>query len=286
MASPEHAAALAALTGAADPSALARLFPKPGPDVTWTAIDAGGVSAEWVCAGSPCDRQRAILYLHGGGYTDGSPATHRELVSRVVRQSGVPALSVDYRLAPANPYPAALNDASAAWDWLSQRIPAHRIALVGDSAGGGLALGLAMRLRDQGRSRPALVAGLSPWGDLMLEGADDADDPLIEVAQLRERGRWYLAGADPRTPYAAPVHGRMDGLPPLFLQVGEREALLADSQKIAAKARGAGVPVTLQVWPGMTHVWHVLGDAVPEARRATAALADAISDALPCVAAA
>lgn len=287
MASPEHAAALAALTaGPLDRAAAARLFPKPGPDITWTAVDAGGVPAEWVSAGCPCDRSRAFLYLHGGGYTEGSPSSHRELVSRIARHARVPALSIDYRLAPAHPYPAALDDAVAAWSWLADRVPADRIALVGDSAGGGLALGLAIWLRDQGRPSPALVAALSPWGDLELSEAEGADDPLIAVDELRERGRWYLGGADPRTAYASPVHGRLEGLPPIYIQVGDREALLGDSRRIAANARAAGVRVDLDVWPGMTHVWHVLGDGVPEAREATLRLAEAIAGALPPAAAA
>lgn len=281
MVSPEYAAALAALvSGLQRPAELARLFPRPAPDVAWTAVDAGGAPAEWVTAGDMGEDGGAFLYLHGGGYTEGSPASHRELVSRLVRHAGAPALSVDYRLAPQHPYPAALDDAIGAWTWLSGRLGPDRVAIVGDSAGGGLALALAMWLRDHGRPGPAMVAALCPWTDLSLADAEGAQDPLIDVSALRERGRSYLGAADPRTPYASPLHGRMEGLPPLFLHAGDCDVLKDDAARFAARAAAAGAAVEFEAWPGMTHVWHALGDAVPEARDATRRAGAAIGAAL------
>ena len=282
MASVQHQAALDALTAdRGDAAALAKLFPRVAPDVNWAAVDVDGVAAEWVSLG-PRDTGRAILYFHGGGFTEGSPRTHRELISRISRHAGVAALSVDYRLAPLHPFPAALQDARRAWDWLTRALPANRIALVGDSAGGGLALALLLSLRDDGVALPAICAAMSPWCDLEVSGDSDAfkDDPLIAPDELRGRGRWYLGDADPRDARASPVYGCMEGLPPIFIQVGEREGLLEDSRRVVERARQAGVVAELEIWPGMTHVWHVLGDAVPEARAATERLGAVIADAL------
>jgi len=282
MAGVKHRAAFEALTPErGDAAAFAGLFPRVAPDVTWAAVDVDGVAAEWVSLG-PRDTGRAILYFHGGGFTEGSPRTHRELVSRISRHAGVAALSVDYRLAPLHPFPAALQDARRAWDWLTRTVPADRIALVGDSAGGGLALALLLPPRDAGVPLPAICAVISPWCDLEVSGdiAAFSDDPLIAPEELRERGRWYVGDADPRNPQASPVYGRMEGLPPLFVQVGEREGLLEDSRRVVERARQAGVAAELEIWPGMTHVWHVVGDAVSEARAATERLGAAIAEAL------
>ena len=285
MASLEHEMAVAALAkiraSGGDASALARLFPRPEPDVVCVGLDAGGVGAEWVSIG-PRTSEYAILYFHGGGYTEGSLGTHRELVSRISRHSGIPVLSVDYRLAPANPFPAAVDDARMAWAWLTQTIAAHKIAVAGDSAGGGLAIALLFTLRDKSEPMPAFCALISPWCDLEIdsESAVCADDPLIAPDQLRKRGLCYAGLADLRHPLASPINGCMGNLPPLFIQVGDREVLLDDACRVNQKALAAGGRSELEVWEGMTHVWHILGDSVPEARAATQQLGAAINSAL------
>ncbi|HEY2482373.1 MAG TPA: alpha/beta hydrolase [Caulobacteraceae bacterium] len=250
--------------------AAATLFPKLAKDVRYAPVDAGGVAAEWVSV-PESDDGRVVFYLHGGGYTQGSPATHRELVSRVARHAQARALCIDYRLAPAHPFPAAVEDALTAYGWLlGSGVSPSSIALAGDSAGGGLAVAMLLALRDQGRPLPACAACLSPWFD--LEGAGSSaladDDPIVQRQHLLEVAGVYLASADPRHPHASPMYGQFAGLPPMLLQVGTRDLLLDDSRRLESVAMVAGVEVDLEVWPGLIHVWHVWGDAVPEARAA------------------
>lgn len=283
MASREHdslIAALVAARAAGDADAVARLYPRTPPDVRTQAITAGDVPAEWVSTpGARSDR--ALLYLHGGGYTEGSPATHRELISRLVRRTSVRALGVRYRLAPTHTFPAAVDDALSAWRWLTAQLPPERIAIVGDSAGGGLGLALMMALRDAGEPGPCLGAFMCPWADLEITGdSATCEDPLIPLEALRERGRLYAGPDHVRDPLASPLHGDFKGLPPLFLQTGDREILLDDSRRVAAAAAAAGVSVKLEVWAGMTHVWHIWGDQVPEAVQATAQLSAEIAKTL------
>ena len=263
--------------------AAAQLFPVLAADVRQDAVDAGGVPAEWVLAAGSGE-ERVILYLHGGGYTQGSPATHRELASRVSRYCGAQVLSIDYRLAPAHPFPAAVEDALTAYRWLvgSGRSP-KRMAIAGDSAGGGLALAFLMALRDAGDPLPACAVCLSPWFDLEGAGASALadDDPIVERQHLIDVGKVYLAGAAPRSPLASPLHGDLGGLPPLLLQVGDRDLLLDDSRRLAEKARAAGVDVELQIWAGLIHVWHIWGDAIPEAKDALKGIGSFVAQNLP-----
>jgi acetyl esterase/lipase len=228
------------------------------------------VAAEWVSV-PESDEHRIVFYLHGGGYTQGSPATHRELVSRVARHSRARVLCIDYRLAPAHPFPAAVEDALTAYEWLlDSGVPASSIALAGDSAGGGLAVAMMLALRDQSCPLPACAACLSPWFD--LEGAGPSvladDDPIVQRQHLLEVAGVYLAGADARHPHASPVYGQLSGLPPMLLQVGTRDLLLDDSRHLESLAKAAGVDVDLEVWPGLIHVWHIWGDGIPEAKAA------------------
>jgi acetyl esterase/lipase len=250
--------------------AAATLFPKLAKDVRYETVDAGGVAAEWVVVPESGDG-RVVFYLHGGGYTQGSPETHRELVSRVARHARARALCIDYRLAPAHPFPAAVEDALAAYNWLMDSgVSASSVAFAGDSAGGGLAVAMLLALRDRAGPLPSCVACLSPWFDLEGSGQSAlADhDPIVQRQHLLEVAGVYLAGADPRHPHASPLHGQFEGLPPMLLQVGTRDLLLDDSRRLESAARAAGVDVDLEVWPGLIHVWHVWGDAVPEARAA------------------
>ncbi len=256
--------------------ALVQMFPVPA-DVVREPVQVGRIAAEWVSVpGSRSDR--AVLYLHGGGYVIGSLNTHRELASRIARATQTRVLMIDYRLAPEHPFPAAVDDATAAYRWLlASGLPAGRIAVMGDSAGGGLTLATLLALRGGRDPLPAAGVCLSPWTDLEGTGASaqpgGADDPLLELAGLREMGRHYAAH-DPRNPLAAPLHADFRGLPPLLLQVGTRELLLDDSTRVAQKAKAAGVDVTLEKWDGLIHVWQLFGPTVPEAEQAVARIGE------------
>ncbi len=243
----------------------------PGPEIKREAVSAGGVPGVWFAAPG-ADPTRVVLYLHGGGYVLGSVATHAGLIARISRDAAARCLGIDYRLAPEHPFPAAVEDACAAYRWLlRQGTPASRTAIAGDSAGGGLALATLVALRDAGDPLPAAGVCLSPWTDLAITG-DSAkggvDDPLIPLEQLAGMGAPYLAGADPRTPTASPLYAELRGLPPLLIQVGTRELLLDDSIRVAERARAAGVDVTLEPGEGLIHVWQLFGDAIPEAKDA------------------
>jgi acetyl esterase/lipase len=285
MPSPQHEAIVAAFAAqlasapATPPSvevsragfvAMMAGFTVPG-DVRVERVDAGGVPAAWISTPGARD-DAAILYLHGGGYMLGSIETHKELCSRIARASGVRALAIDYRLAPENPYPAAVDDAVAAWRWLQgQGLDASRLAIAGDSAGGGLTLATLVALRERGLEPPACAVCLSPFTDLTSERPDDAkDDPLLTREAIQMMADSYLQGADPRQPTASPALADFHGFPPLLLQVGTRERLLHDSLRVAENARDAGVDVTVEKGQGLIHVWHLFGPEVPESRDAVA----------------
>jgi monoterpene epsilon-lactone hydrolase len=236
--------------------------------VEQTETLAGGVPGFWFTP-KAARADRAILYLHGGGYVMGSVATHRSLIGRIASTSGVRCLALEYRLAPEHPFPAAIEDACAAYRGLLARgIAPSAIAIAGDSAGGGLALGCLVALRDAGDPLPAAAVCLSPLADLELSGdsaARDVDDPLVDRAGTLLMAAAYLQGADPRDPRASPVHADFEGLPPLLIEVGTREILLDDALRVARSARDAGVDVTLERGEGLTHVWQ-LHPHLPESR--------------------
>ncbi len=246
-------------------------FPSAG-ETKCTPVNAGGVPAEWI-AGPGAANDRVILYLHGGGYVMGSIATHREMVARLSKASGARALLVDYRLAPEHPFPAAVDDATAAYRWLlSQDIKPSRIVVAGDSAGGGLTLATLVALRDAKTPLPAAGVCLSPWVD--MEGTGESmitrakADPVVQKQGLLGMAQLYLGGKDPKSPLAAPLHADLRGLPPLFIHVGDAETLLDDSTRIAEKAKMAGVKVDLEIWPEMPHVWHMFAPFLPEGQQA------------------
>jgi acetyl esterase/lipase len=245
--------------------------PLPG-DVKREPANAGGVPAEWIAAPGARD-DRALVYFHGGGYAMGSLATHRPLCARLSRLASVRVLNVGYRLAPEHPHPAAVDDATAAVRWVyAQGFAPSRVALGGDSAGGGLTLAALLALRDAGAPLPAAAFCISPWTDLSASGdsieTKAAADPMVTEGPLREMAALYLAGKDPRTPLASPLFANLRGLPPLLVQVGSDELLLDDATRLASRARDAGVDVTLEIWEDMFHVWHAFGDMLPEAVRA------------------
>jgi len=249
-------------------------------DVAFTAVDAGGVPAEWNDApGARPDR--VLVYYHGGGYCMGSLDTHRAHTARISRLARLRVLSVDYRLAPEHPYPAAVEDAVAAYRFvLDQGFAPERIALGGDSAGGGLTLAALLAIRDAGLPLPACGVGISAWTDLTASGDSitskaDVDPMLGDISGLELMADAYVGtGGDGKAPLASPVFADLAGLPPLLLQVGSAEVLLDDSTRVAEHARSAGVDVTLKVWEDMFHVWHAFADMLPEGMQATQELAD------------
>ena len=241
-------------------------------DVMCETVNAGGVPAQWIVppAANP---ERVILYLHGGGYTMGSSNTHRAMIARIARASNARALAIDYRLAPENPFPAAVEDATAAYRWLlAEGHSPGKIVVAGDSAGGGLTLAALAALRDSGAPLPAGAVPISPWTD--LEGTGESvrsranRDPMIQPGGLTGMARMYLGEQDPRNPLASPLHADFRGFPPLLIQVGDAEILLDDATRVASRARAAGVEVELEVWDDMIHVWHVFAKLLPEGQQA------------------
>ena len=236
-------------------------------------VNAGGVKAQWVSAPG-ADAGRAVLYFHGGGFQVGSLVSHRELMAGLSAAAQCSVLGIDYRLAPEHRYPAALDDASAAWQWLiGQGFAPQHIALAGDSAGGGLALSLLLRLRDAGQPLPAAAVLMSAWTDLTASGASygtRADsDPIHQRPMIVAMARNYLGKeGNPADPLVSPLFADLKGLPPLLAQVGDRETVLDDSRDFVARAKEAGVDATLQVWDHMIHVFQQFPAQLPEARAA------------------
>lgn len=252
---------------------LERFLPTP-PDAKLRPVNADGVACEWVAAPGALP-DRAILYLHGGGYAIGSIGTHRTLGYNLSQAARAQVLMVDYRLAPEHPFPAALDDAVTAWRWLlKQGGKAGRSAIAGDSAGGGLAVATMLKLREFGEPLPACAFLSSPWTDLAGAGAsvekNAAVDPTVKGRFLTWFSDLYMKGADPRTPYASPLYADLKGLPPMLIHVGSVEILLDDSTRLAERARAAGVEVECEVWPDMLHVWHLFAPMLSEGREAVA----------------
>lgn len=245
---------------------------RAAPDLRVETIDAGGVKAERITPPG-ADPERVIQYLHGGGYVIGSPNTHRSLAGELARAAGTSALVLDYRLAPENPYPAAVEDSVAAYRWLlASGHTAENIVLGGDSAGGGLVVATLLALKERNVPMPAAGICISPWCDMTGSGesvtARAALDPMTSADLLGRMAAHYLNGIDPRTPGVSPIFGDLTGLPSLLIQVGEREILFSDSETLAKRAEAAGVDVTLEEWKDMVHVWHAFHPFLAEGRDA------------------
>ena len=238
---------------------------------------AGGVDAEWMRleSGEPAG---TLLYLHGGGYFQGSPVTHRRLVAALCVAGGVQSLSVNYRLAPENPFPAAVEDALAAYRWLISPLGGdedpERVIVAGDSAGGGLSAALLVALRDAGDPLPAGAYLISPWTDLAGTGESMQTraeaDPFIDPAQSPNAAARYAGDTELTHPLMSPLYADLSGLPPLLIHVGDAEVLLDDSTRPAERAVAAGVPVEMQIWDGAFHVFQMLFGMIPEADEAVA----------------
>jgi monoterpene epsilon-lactone hydrolase len=214
-----------------------------------------------------------VLYFHGGGYALGSAAASVTLAADLARRAGTTVCTVDYRLAPEHPVPAAVDDALAAYrGLLDHGVPAESIAVSGESAGGGLALALLIAIKEAGLPQPTAAAVLSPWADLTQSGrsyhSKAALDPALTRQALSTRSDDYLAGTDPRCRLASPLFADLRGLPPLLIQVGSYEILLDDAVQLAAKAADDDVAVTLQTFPGAPHVFQGFSAVLAEGARA------------------
>ncbi len=242
--------------------------------VTWTEVDAGGVPAIWADPdGGATDR--ALLYVHGGGYVIGAAKYYKNLTGHLANAIGCRVLNLDYRLAPEHPHPAPVEDAVTGFGWLrSQGFDEQHIAISGDSAGGGLTIATMLSLRDQHLGQPAAGVPISPWADLeglggtMTTNADK--DVLVGVEMLQVMATLFLSGGDTKDPLAAPIYADYSGLAPLYIQVGGDETLLDDTNRIVAKAEEAGVDVTSEVFPEMQHVFQMAAGRMPEADEAVA----------------
>jgi monoterpene epsilon-lactone hydrolase len=244
------------------------------------------LGGEWVTAAG-ARQDRAVLYLHGGGFQVGSSRSHRELMAGISRAADARVFGLDYRRAPEHRFPAPLDDALDAFDWLSaQGFAASALALAGDSAGAGLALATLLALRDAGRALPAAAVLMSAWTDLTASGPSyqsrAARDPIHQRAMILAMARNYLgADGDARDPRASPLFAELRGLPPLLIQVGDRETVLSDSTLFADKARAAGVRVELEVWDDMIHVFQQFPAELIEAREALGSIGTFLREHLP-----
>jgi epsilon-lactone hydrolase len=242
------------------------------PDVAIEPVNANGVRAEWTSTPQG-DHASALLYLHGGGFVIGSLDSHRHLVSEAGRAAKAWTLALDYRLAPEHPFPAAVEDSVSGYRFLLSRgYKPERIAIAGDSAGGGLVVSAMIAIRDAGLPQPGCGWCISPWVDLEAIGetmaTKAAADPTVQRVGILDMARMYLNSADPRSPLAAPIYADLSGLAPLLIQVGAAETLLDDAIRLARAAGAADVRVDLQVWPEMIHVWHLFHPELGAGRQA------------------
>ncbi|MFW5972334.1 MAG: alpha/beta hydrolase [Bacillota bacterium] len=246
-------------------------FGKFPDDLKTIPITIDEMAAEWIMPEST-DKSKVMLYFHGGGYVSGTIAAHRAITAKFVKNSGIPALLFEYRLAPENPYPAALEDAVKAYKWLlNQGISASNIVFAGDSAGAGLLLATLLYLRDNDIELPAAAAPYSPYTDLSCSSESHKSKAKICLSPEGTGvafGRHYAGDNDIRLPYISPLFGNLEGLPPTLIYVGEDETLRDDSILFAEKAEKAGVNITLRVGEGMFHCYPAVSPLFPEAKQA------------------
>lgn len=240
--------------------------------VTYEKIKIDGTSAEW-CIPENLKNTGVILYTHGGGYIAGSIRTHRGTTGRLALAAKTKCISIEYGLAPENPFPKGLNEVIKVYHWLiEQGINPQKIVLAGDSAGGGLAVATALKLREDKAAMPGGIALMSPWLDLECTGESSvklADkDPMVVPAALREMGLMYAGNNPLKSPLISPIYADLKGLPPIFIQVSNAEVLFDDSTRFEKKLKESLVNVEVEVWPKMVHVWQAYAPILPEAEKA------------------
>lgn len=255
----------------------ARMFGKLPAEVEIVPVRIGEMYAEWMKLPTN-NQQKAMLYFHGGMYVTGSPQSHRPHVYKFVKGSGVNALVFDYRLAPENPFPAALDDAVMAYRYLlDQGFEPQNIVFAGDSAGGGLCLATLLGIKDQKVALPAAVAVLSPWTDLARTGESyvtNVEKCLSPKGSSENASEFYAGRNDKKNPFISPLYGDLKGLPPLHISAGSNEILRDDSIRFAQKARSSGVEVTLLIGEGMCHCYPAFGSLFRESKLAHAEICD------------
>lgn len=254
-----------------------KLFRKP-PGLVIDPCTVAGITGEWLRP-EGADGKGIVLYLHGGAYIYGSTVTHRGVACAIAVAARCPTLVINYRLAPENPFPAGLDDACAVYRALLQEHPGQPIGLAGDSAGGGLALALALRIREEGLRPPVAMALLSPWTDLTLSNPTHASkaavDPYFpDSALLKGAAQAYAAGTPLTHPHLSPQFADLSNMPPTLIHVGEHEALLDDARLLARQMAARGSSATLTEYPGMWHVWQLLVGRMREADSSIAALGE------------
>lgn len=240
------------------------LYDKQGPpvaaDIKRHRFEIGGVPAE-LYTPPEADADRALLFLHGGGYVYGSLQSHAGMAAEIARAARCTSLAMEYRLAPEHPFPAALEDACAAWEWLLRKYKPEQLGLIGDSAGGGLVMSTLLTLKDKQRPLPGAVVCISPWVDLESKGESWTTrqklDPMLDRPLVDLLSGLYLNGKDKAMPVVSSVNADLRGLPPMLIQVGEREVLFSEAELLAKNAKAAGVDVTFEEWKEMVHVWHL-----------------------------
>ncbi|MBL4739635.1 MAG: alpha/beta hydrolase [Sneathiella sp.] len=252
-------------------SISARKFKKPK-RLSISSVAEPGVPGEWLRFAG-CEEGKVCLYFHGGGYFWGTPEKYRSLTARLAKEFGGPVFVPDYSLAPEAPYPAAVDDALKAYQYILETgVPSGKIAIAGDSAGGGLALALVLAIKREGLLLPGVVTLISPWTDLTCSGEsmsfNSRKDPLFQPSMLMWNSRYYVGDNDKSNPYISPLFGDLTGLPPILFQVGSTEVLLDDSRRAHQKISEQGGSSKLDIWPKVMHVWHLAADFIPEGRRA------------------
>lgn len=263
---------------------ISKRTPSHHPDVEYEPFLIEDLKAEWVMPKN-ADNKNVLLYFHGGGYAVGSPNTHRAMVSQIALEAGIEAVLLDYRLAPESKFPAPIEDAVKAYQWLlkNEYLP-ENISFGGDSAGGGLAFATMLYLRDNNLPLPKCAIALSPWTDLTLSNPSHQNKMEVEPMLLPQAfPLWvknYVGDADPRLAYASPLFGDLKGLPPIYIQVGSDEILLDDSVLFAEKAKAADVSVTIDVYKNYFHVFQSFWQLLPEAKRANKKLGEFLKEKL------
>ena len=246
-------------------------------------VTIGNIPAEKIYY-NESKKERIILYLHGGAYTRGSPKSHRAFVAKLSKITDSQAFTIDYRLAPENPFPAAIEDTIKAYQGIiaENQVSQSNIIIAGDSAGGGLAITSVLKMKEEEIPLPAAVVCISPWTDLTLSGktysTNEESDLLLTYDEIRTAAEMYAGEKDKKNPLISPIFADLEGFPPLFIQVGESEMLYDDGIILGKNAKKAGIKVEVDIWEKMIHSFQLMNDFLPEGKKATEKIGSFITD--------